>query len=280
MQYKTMSDVSANEGTYGIENPDETTGIQYSYDGNLDAAAHPIEDGLAVLYTTPTESPVLSVTLTPTSLPIVIPAGGGSFEYTAEIENPGASAITFDAWITATLPNGSDYLILLRPGITMGAGASLLRNLTQNIPANAPAGDYMYNLYGGIYGSSTIWAEDSFPFTKSGALNTSGGNWDLTGWDDPVVASSDLPTTFSLSQNYPNPFNPETTIQFALPEASQVKISVYNVMGQEVAQLLERYIDAGYHSVGWNATDIPSGIYFYKINAGNFTDVKKCVLIK
>jgi hypothetical protein len=90
------------------------------------------------------------------------------------------------------------------------------------------------------------------------------------------------PGSFKLNQNFPNPFNPSTKIDFELPEASYVKITVYDVSGKVVEELLNANIPAGYHNVVWNTSNknISSGIYFYKLQAGNFTDEKKMVLIK
>ena len=98
-----------------------------------------------------------------------------------------------------------------------------------------------------------------------------------------------VPDQFELSQNYPNPFNPSTTISFAIPENSNVKLSVYNLLGEEITTLLNGDLSAGYHSVDWNSLKngklISSGIYFYSINAtgasGNkFISAKKMILLK
>ena len=85
---------------------------------------------------------------------------------------------------------------------------------------------------------------------------------------------------FELEQNYPNPFNPSTTIRYALPEASTVKISVYNVMGEKVSDLVDAFEDEGYHEVNFNAANLASGIYIYRIEAGSFTATKKMQLLK
>jgi len=86
--------------------------------------------------------------------------------------------------------------------------------------------------------------------------------------------------TFKLDQNYPNPFNPSTSISFAIPTKENVNIKIYNITGKEVATLLSRDMPAGNFVVEWDASDVPSGVYFYKINAGEYTDLKKCILIK
>jgi phage terminase large subunit-like protein len=89
-----------------------------------------------------------------------------------------------------------------------------------------------------------------------------------------------LPSTFALGQNYPNPFNPATIIKYQLPKASFVKISIYDVLGKNVAELVNDRKDAGYYQVEFNASHLASGLYLYKIEADGYTDVKKMMLIK
>jgi len=93
--------------------------------------------------------------------------------------------------------------------------------------------------------------------------------------------STEVPANYSLSQNYPNPFNPTTTIRFALPKASDVTLKVYNINGQEVATLINGInINAGTSEYTFDASKLSSGIYFYTIQAGNFRDTKKMILVK
>lgn len=88
------------------------------------------------------------------------------------------------------------------------------------------------------------------------------------------------PVTFSLLQNYPNPFNPSTTIKYDLPKDSRVSLKLFNIIGQEVATLVNEEQKAGYKSVEWNASGVASGVYFYRLNAGSYTSVKKLLLLK
>jgi len=90
----------------------------------------------------------------------------------------------------------------------------------------------------------------------------------------------DLPIEFNLSNNYPNPFNPSTTIEFTLPKTSKVKLSVYNVLGQEVAVILNENMNAGVHKITFNGERLSSGLYFYKLVGGEYVSVKKMMLIK
>jgi hypothetical protein len=85
---------------------------------------------------------------------------------------------------------------------------------------------------------------------------------------------------FKLEQNYPNPFNPITTINYSIPSGSFVQLVVYNSIGQEIANLVNETIESGNHSVEFDASNLPSGIYFYKLQAGSFVETKKMILLK
>ncbi|MGB5895237.1 MAG: multicopper oxidase domain-containing protein, partial [Ignavibacteriaceae bacterium] len=87
-------------------------------------------------------------------------------------------------------------------------------------------------------------------------------------------------TEFSLDQNYPNPFNPSTTINFSIPENTQVTLKIYDVLGKEVSTLINQVIPGGNHEVQFDATGLPSGVYFYNLTAGNFVENKKMMLMK
>ena len=91
---------------------------------------------------------------------------------------------------------------------------------------------------------------------------------------------SNLPTVFYLSQNYPNPFNPTTKINFDLPKDVKVRIMVYDVLGREVIKLVDEFKKAGRYTVEFNGNNYASGVYFYRIQAGEFVQAKKMVLIK
>lgn len=94
------------------------------------------------------------------------------------------------------------------------------------------------------------------------------------------VAIDGVPATFALEQNYPNPFNPATTVKFQIPDMEMVNISVYDIAGRKVAEVMNTQLEAGYYSVNFNASILPSGVYLYRITAGEFSDVKKMTLLK
>jgi photosystem II stability/assembly factor-like uncharacterized protein len=95
-----------------------------------------------------------------------------------------------------------------------------------------------------------------------------------------VLIEEELPKVFSLSQNYPNPFNPLTHIKYGIPRKVNVKMVLYDLLGREVKTLVNGIQETGYYTIDLYADDIASGVYFYRIEAGNFTDVKKLLIIK
>jgi hypothetical protein len=89
-----------------------------------------------------------------------------------------------------------------------------------------------------------------------------------------------IATRFELGQNYPNPFNPTTHIRFNIPETANTKLTVFNVMGEKVATLVNSVMQAGGHTVSWNASSMPTGVYFYQLESANFSQTKKLLLVK
>jgi plastocyanin len=99
-------------------------------------------------------------------------------------------------------------------------------------------------------------------------------------YSNEVYVDVTNPVAFELSQNYPNPFNPSTTIKFAIPEATLVTLKVFNALGEEVALLVDGFMESGIHEVNFDAFRLNSGMYFYRIQAGDFTQVKKMTFLK
>ena len=97
---------------------------------------------------------------------------------------------------------------------------------------------------------------------------------------EAALTLSAVPEEFALSQNYPNPFNPTTTIEFALPEARHVRVAVFDVLGRQVALVMDSALPSGYHQIQWEARNLPTGVYFYQLIAGDFREVKQMILIK
>jgi ligand-binding sensor domain-containing protein len=94
------------------------------------------------------------------------------------------------------------------------------------------------------------------------------------------ISFEEVPTEYALYQNYPNPFNPTTTIEFDIPEKTNVKLVIYDILGREIETLIDKELEPGKYKLNFTATNLPSGVYFYLIRAGNFVKVKKMTLIK
>jgi hypothetical protein len=95
-----------------------------------------------------------------------------------------------------------------------------------------------------------------------------------------VKPISTQPSRFQLHQNYPNPFNPFTTIQFDLPFAQEVTLKIFNILGQEVQTLVKEHLPTGSHRCRWEAKGLASGVYFYKLHAGEFVATRKLILLR
>ena len=95
-----------------------------------------------------------------------------------------------------------------------------------------------------------------------------------------ISPEANLPGRYSISQNYPNPFNASTVIRYNLPERSHVTIEIYDLLGRKVETLVQEERSAGYHQVVWDAEDVPSGVYFYRIQAGNCIMSRRMLLLK
>ncbi len=140
-------------------------------------------------------------------------------------------------------------------GFVNGNGNSNSPKNYSFIDDNVTAGKYSYRL-------KQIDNDGQFEYSKTVEVNLG------------------APKKFELSQNYPNPFNPTTTISYNIPEATNVKLTIFNILGQEIRTLVNEFKEAGVHTVNFNASELNSGLYIYKLQAGTFTLTKKMTLIK
>tara|TARA_R110002124_G_scaffold257722_5_gene423424 strand:- start:193 stop:693 length:501 start_codon:yes stop_codon:yes gene_type:complete len=147
-----------------------------------------------------------------------------------------------------------------------------------------------------IFDTTTTTIDTSFVLTetldegKNYFLRIRGYNdAGFSGWSDTTQFSTilftsneqvSLPVEFNLFQNYPNPFNPSTTIKYGIPEASHVSILVYNMLGKKVATIVDERKSSGWYTVRFDASNLASGFYFYRIIAKDFIGIKKMMLIK
>lgn len=226
----------------------------------------------------------LTVTLTPTGS-TSFGASGGTLNYNIAVANSGTSSQTTDIWVDVTLPNGSTYGPVLGPvqNFTFPAGFAGDRDRTLTVPGTAPVGTYSLNAFLGDYDLGTVVSEDHFNFYKTaddGGAFVGGWFVDTGEPFEQLLATESVPEVYLLTQNFPNPFNPTTNISFALPQASKVTLAVYDVSGKLVTTLVNGYRNAGTHEVTFNASGLASGIYLYRLSAGDFTASGKMVLMK
>jgi hypothetical protein len=159
--------------------------------------------------------------------------------------------------------------INVRRGIIGNMGTAQYKQNSMEITSTHPAVTAIYRDGGNLYSTFGYWANgpDNIYFDNENLV---------TGVDDKSIVADN----YSLQQNYPNPFNPSTTIRFSIPEQTNVTLKIFNSIGQEVASLLNGQMAAGNHSVGFNASKLSSGVYFYRIDSPSFTSTKKMILIK
>jgi hypothetical protein len=129
---------------------------------------------------------------------------------------------------------------------------------------------------GGVITSVLLYGTNIFVGTETGGVFRA----PLSGLATGVHDRDELPNKIGLSQNYPNPFNPTTTISFILASKSYVSLRVFDALGREVSILVSKELTAGSYSQEWNAGSLPSGVYFYRLQAGNYSETRKLMLLK
>jgi hypothetical protein len=190
-----------------------------------------------------------------------LPAGTIPVELTSFVASVNENNVTL-SWSTATETNNQGFEIqksngneFLAIGFVSGNGTSTEVKTYSYTDRNLAAGSYSYRL-------KQVDFDGTFAYS------------------DVVNADVTAPVQFELSQNYPNPFNPSTTINFSIPQSSIVTLKVFNTLGQEVKTLVNQNMESGVHSISFDASDLNSGIYFYRLDAGQFSEVRKMTLIK
>ena len=224
---------------------------------------------------------VVTIELVPDQSPVIVPRGG-SFGLTATVTNQTNNLQWVDIWLMAYVPGIGMYGPLRQFNhVLFNPNQSRSAHLNQSIPNNAPISDeYVYYGYVGDY-PTTVIDSSYFPFEViPGRLTKAGENgWVLTG-SFLEGDLSDLPSEFALLSNYPNPFNASTVIEYQLPVTSTVKLEIYNLLGEKVATLIDERQDPGQKSVVWDALEVSSGLYFYKLTAGDYTQTKRMMLVR
>ena len=206
-----------------------------------------------------------------------------------------ASDISRSATFIDTIAGTWDVeLAIYNPNVAANASIGFNFGGSQSSSAYGPPNGDAYAYW--TWQPSVVDSPFAVPPTMPGAPGDPGGfnlidaeYWALLEFDTTAVTTSvemrdgvnGLPVAYSLSQNYPNPFNPSTVIQFALPRAGKVEMKVYNLLGQVVATLVNGQYATGTYEVQWNARNLSSGLYFYRLTVDhNVVDTKKMVLVK
>ncbi|GEM_PF-4251665 len=217
----------------------------------------------------------IDIDITPDEDPTIVPAGG-SFGYTGTLTNQGDEDVTADLWMMLDVPDYGIYGPLSLIDVTIPADFTISRHVEQYVPTYAPLGTYTYMAFVGDYPDNP-WDEADMEFTVIEPEGSTADSWGVVGWKEE---SSVIPSVAMLGNNYPNPFNAQTSISFDVPTAGNVSLDIYNIMGQKVATLVNGNVEAGSHTVVWDAGNYSSGIYFYKLNTGNKVFTKRMTLLK
>jgi len=214
-----------------------------------------------------------------------VPPSGGNIYYDLLIINEDSHPLSFDACLSISHEGGAPFTFAQRQITNLPPGQTISRpDIIFPVPERYPAGMYLLSCKVGQF-PGVIWAEDNFHFTKAGLSD--GREFDpcpLAGIPDPfdeIDSSTEAyPSSFLLHSVFPNPFNPITAIGYELPEPSSVLLSVLDIQGRQVAELVNGFRDTGTHEVTFDGSGLASGIYLYRLEAGDFSRTGKMVLMK
>jgi hypothetical protein len=289
-QYDAFANVDYNENycTVGIENQTREDGLKVTYANIYGSGSAVITAGVALKFTTNVTytpgSPQVTLNMTPANPPIQIPANGGNFNFNVQFNNGNTGPVTSTFWFKMRLPDGLYFGPVLGPiTVTLPAGFNGNRNRIQTVPATFPPGNYLYYGYVGTFPDS-IWDQASFPFTKLTTVGNSPPQYELANTGDPFEDWLSLqpvaPAAYRLESATPNPFNPTTTIGFELQTASRVELTVWDLNGRLVTTLVNDWREAGTYRATFDGSKLSSGLYFVRLQAGDFHAVQKLALVK
>ncbi|MFA3783372.1 choice-of-anchor A family protein [Melioribacteraceae bacterium 4301-Me] len=277
-------------GTYG-------TGVYFSND--LGATWNAINNGLGYNLT------IQALTVTSNSHLFAATVGGGLFKYNGSVWTHlninynfvwALAATSTDVLLAGTYGDG--LYISHDGGNTWSKSTSLSAQFIYSISVDASNNIYVSSWASGVYSSSDMgatWTSLGMygfgvstlvvnPANGNVYAGTKGGQVFMMASANTTTSVNDyvdvIPTKFELNQNYPNPFNPSTTIRFAIPEAGQYTLKIYNIIGQEIATLVKGQLMPGIHKVTFDAGNFASGIYIYKLSGQNVNITRKMILMK
>ncbi len=223
----------------------------------------------------------LQVRLYTRNPPGTIPPTGGYLNFGVSVINQGISPITCDAWTEVILPNGVLFgPLMVRTGVTVPPGTTPPRAMRQWVPGAAPPGNYNFIANVGQFPDSVV-DYDRFIFEKlagEGAPAHQQG-WACYGWGEEEAVSS-RQSAVGMFAASPNPFNATTVVSYKLQAAGNVKLAVFDIAGREITKLVDGYKSAGTHRIVFDGKNLTSGVYFVKMQAGEFKETRKLLLVK
>ncbi len=226
-----------------------------------------------------------------------IPAEGGSFPFTVTLSNTTSEVQTVETWTAAARTSGALLNPVLGPlSVTLAPGQTVSRTFTQEVPGSVPAGGYAYLAYAGTFDGLAVLDRRAVAVRKAAGRAAPGAApvWRVldAATGEPVtahepwgttakpLASSATPAAFALSAAYPNPFRAATELSLAVPESAPVRLAVYDVLGREVAVLLDGAVAAGRHTVRFEAAGLPSGVYLVRLEADGVAATQRLTLVR
>jgi hypothetical protein len=230
----------------------------------------------------------VTVQAEPLNPPVVIGPSGGSFQFTVTLTNTTGQAQSFEAWTAAAGP----YTVspVLGPlAVTLPSGGTLTRTLTQRVPGSAPPGTYTYSVAVGDFPGAVL-SSDGFPVEKqsssgisigaspqAGSLTSGVGieEWSVSGWEASATGAEAVQLSVS-----PNPARGRAVIAFSLPVPSAVRLAVYDLLGREVALLVDEAHDAGRYEAVFDGSRLPAGTYLVKLAAGGEMHTRTLTLVR
>ncbi|MBU1650835.1 T9SS type A sorting domain-containing protein, partial [bacterium] len=196
-----------------------------------------------------------------------VPAGGCNLNFDVFVEHFETVPISFDAWLESAYEGGDPTTLVLRAFSNYQPGWTINRpGMFYPVPGAWAAGNYTFTGKVGNH-PDDAWDESGFPFEKLGVADATFKPFPVDGAPNPFADEVEdivlvTPTSFTMS-TYPNPFNPTTTLSFTLPADQRVSLSVFDISGRQVAQLVDGYRSAGSHEVTFDASHLASGMYIY-----------------
>jgi hypothetical protein len=266
-------------------------GIIYNIGGNTDQRNCEAYDPVTNTWTRKSDRPESGGDLAVTVYNGLVYTFGGGYTGTAQ-KNVYAYDPQTDSWTKkADMPTArfGFQTYLVGGKIYAIGGTQMMYDALKTVEEYNPVSDTWKTLenmpvalawFGGAVANNKIYVISGTP---DGGMSGTGDIWEYTPPLDPVggvEASNELPKHFVLEQNYPNPFNPTTVIRYQLPASAPVTLAVYDLLGREVRTLVNERMNAGVYEVAFDGSGLSSGVYFYRLSAGDFVQTKRLMILR